>query len=56
MGRKGVSKRKKPKEKGKSVTTINSAVDGRKADNQPEQVTEKSKAWSKDNNKRKVQN
>jgi hypothetical protein len=51
MGRKGVSKRKKAKEKAASVSGSNSAASGRKADNQPEQVTEKAKAWPKDNKK-----
>ena len=51
MGRKGVSKRKKAKEKA-PVAAINSASNGRKADNQPEQVADKGKAWSKNTKKK----
>jgi hypothetical protein len=50
MGRKGVSKRKKAKEKS-PVAAGNSASNERKPDNQAEQVTEKKKTWSKDNKK-----
>lgn len=52
MGRKGVSKRKKAKEKAVPVTESVSGLLGRKADNQPEQVTEKAKAWPKGSKKR----
>ncbi len=51
MGRKGVSKRKKAKEKAAPVSGSISASNGRKAENQPEQATEKSRPWSKDNKK-----
>jgi hypothetical protein len=44
MGRKGVSKRKKAKEKAAPVAGSNSASIGRNAENQPEQITEKGKA------------
>lgn len=48
MGRKGVSKRKKAKEKAAPVSGSNSATSGHKAENQPEQVIEKGKASPKD--------
>jgi hypothetical protein len=48
MGRKGVSKRKKAKERAVPVSGNNSASGGRKAENQPEQVIRKSKPSSKD--------
>lgn len=47
MGRKGVSKHKKVKAKVGPVSIIS----GLKAKNQPEQVSEKGKASSKDNKK-----
>ena len=47
MGRKGVSKRKKAKEKAAPVPASN----GRKAEHQPDQVAEKGKVWPKDNRK-----
>jgi hypothetical protein len=50
MGRKGVSKRKRAKEKVKPVAK-NSASSSQKSDNQPEQATEKSITWSRDNSK-----
>jgi hypothetical protein len=52
MGRKGVSKRKKAKVKAGPVSESISALTGRKTENQPEQVTEKGKAWPRDNKKR----
>ncbi len=52
MGRKGVSKRKKAKSKVAPVGASNSASNGRMAENQPAQVSEKGKTWSKDNKKR----
>jgi hypothetical protein len=52
MGRKGVSKRKKPIPKVKPLATNNSGLKGLIADNQPEQVTAKSKTRGKDKNKR----
>lgn len=51
MGRKGVSKRKRAKEKAAPVSG-NTAASGRKAENQPDLVTEKDKASPKDNKKR----
>lgn len=52
MGRKGVSKRKKAKAKVGPVSGNNSTFMGAiKAENQPEQVTEKGKASSKGNKK-----
>ena len=52
MGRKGVSKHKKVKAKVGPVSGNNSTlISGLKAKNQPEQVTEKGKASSKDNKK-----
>jgi hypothetical protein len=54
MGRKGVSKPKRAKEKKKAaqVSGSHSVSGGRNVENQPEQVTEKSMAWTKDNKKR----
>lgn len=51
MGRKGVSKRKRTKEKAAPVHG-HSVASGRKADNQPDLVTDKDKASSKDTKKR----
>jgi hypothetical protein len=51
MGRKGVSKRKKVKVKASPVSGRDSASGERKAENQPEQVTEKGKASPKGNKK-----
>jgi len=48
MGRKGVSKRKRAKEKAAPVSGNTAASGGRKAENQPDLVTEKDKASSKD--------
>jgi hypothetical protein len=54
MGRKGVSKRKKAKQKSAPVLPgSNPSLNGRKLESQPEQVTEKSKASSKDNKKKR---
>jgi hypothetical protein len=47
MGRKGVSKRKKAKEKDAPVSGGNFVPIGRKGEIQPEQVIEKGKASSK---------
>jgi hypothetical protein len=52
MGRKGVSKRKKAKEKTAPVSRSISGLNGRKAEKQPEPVAEKGKAWPKDSKKR----
>jgi hypothetical protein len=54
MGRKGVSKRKKTKDKEKAAPeTAGGTISGlRKAQNTPDRVVEKSKAWSKDSKKR----
>jgi len=52
MGRKGVSKRKKAKEKSPPVAGSISALMDRKTDNQPEQVSEKSKSSPKGKKKR----
>lgn len=51
MGRKGVSKRKKAKEKAPPVSGSISALWGRKTENQPERVIDKGKASPKDNKK-----
>lgn len=51
MGRKGVSKRKKAKEKTGLVSGNTSAGSERKAEKQPEQVIEKGKAAAKGNQK-----
>lgn len=51
MGRKGVSKRKKAKEKTPQAAGSISTVLGRKTDNQPERVIEKGKFPSKENKK-----
>ena len=52
MGRKGVSKHKKAKaQAGPGSGNNYSSIGGLKAKNQPEQVTEKGKASSKDNKK-----
>lgn len=48
MGRKGVSKHKKAKAQ---VGPVSGNISGLKAKKQPEQVTEKGKASSKDNKK-----
>jgi hypothetical protein len=53
MGRKGVSKRKKAKEKSPPVTGSISALMDRKVENQPEQVSEKGKSSSKAKGKKK---
>ena len=52
MGRKGVSKRKKAKEKAAPVAGSIAALSERKAENQPEQVAEKGKASQKGKKKR----
>jgi hypothetical protein len=52
MGRKGVSKRKKAKEKSPPVVGVIAALSERKAEKQPEQVTEKGKASQKGKKKR----
>lgn len=53
MGRKGVDKRKRAKGKAAYVSGRHPVSKGRssKAENQPEQVTEKAKAWPKGNRK-----
>jgi hypothetical protein len=52
MGRKGVSKRKKAKEKSPPVSGSISALMDRKAENLPEQVSEKGKSSPKGKKKR----
>jgi len=52
MGRKGVSKRKRAKEKAAPVSGNTAAASGHKSENQPDLVIEKDKASSKDNKKR----
>jgi len=52
MGRKGVSKRKKSKEKSPPVPGSISALMDRMAENQPKQVSEKGKSSPKGKKKR----
>lgn len=52
MGRKGVSKRKKAKEKSLPVAGTMAALMDRKAEKQPEQVSEKGKSSLKNKKKR----
>lgn len=53
MGRKGVSKRKKAKQKSAPVPGSTPSLNGRKLESQPEPVTEISKASSKENKKKR---
>lgn len=53
MGRKGVSKRKKAKQKTSPGTGSTLSGNGHKIESQPEQVTEKSKPSPKEDNKKR---